>query len=188
MITMWQLSKRDTFSCATFLHFLKCLEKVLQVVEFPAAEVQLCNVTNMYGTCELKRGVCVCVSVSVWLCVTDLRRWTWVMMFTTLFHHLSPHNTWNPWNYISLAISCKIFTFSSLIFPPRFLAGRSRPSHESAHVHTHIRAQRPIHRALRTPFSHLRCPSFFCEPERGRNWGEAERRKRRCVEEWGGMV
>ena len=98
----------------------------------------------MYGTCELKRGVCVCVrvSVSVRLCVTDLRRWTWVMMFTTLFHHLSPNNTWNPWNYFSLAISCKIFTFSSLIFPPRFLAARSRAvARVCACARTHTRTK-----------------------------------------------
>lgn len=81
---------------------------------------------NMYGTCKLEsvRCVCLCMHTAQTArvcadCVTDLWRRTWVMMFTTPFHHLSPKNTWNPWNYISLAILCKIFTSTFLhSYPP----------------------------------------------------------------------
>lgn len=50
----------------------------------------------------------------VWLCVTDLWCIARVIVFTTPFHHVSPYNTWGSQNYISLAILCKIFTFSFL--------------------------------------------------------------------------
>lgn len=58
----------------------------------------------------------------VWSRVTDLWCIAWVMMFTTPFHHPSPNNTWNSQNYISLAILCKIFTFSLRTLTPPFLA------------------------------------------------------------------
>lgn len=83
-----------------------------------AAEMQLCKVTNMYRTCELKLSECGQSEETVWLCVTDLWCIAWVMMFTAPFHHLSPNNTWNSRNYISLAILCKIFTFSFLTLTP----------------------------------------------------------------------
>lgn len=54
----------------------------------------------------------------VWSRVTDLWCIAWVMMFTTPFHHPSPNNTWNSRNYISLAILCKIFTFSLRTLTP----------------------------------------------------------------------
>lgn len=159
---MGQLSKRDTFSCATFSPFLKCKKSHSATggwVLHSSTAVMQCHKHVSHMWIEMR-----CVRERVRLCATDLRRRTWVMMFTTLFHHLSPNNTWNPWNYISLAILCKIFTFSSLVliffFPhsSHFHVGCSLPSHESAHVCT--RTQSCIHPSPPTPFSHLRCPSF----------------------------
>lgn len=75
-------------------------------------------------------------------------------------HHMSPNNRWNPWNYISLAILCKIFTFphSSSYPPPPFSFLCGLFLHKCAHVCSHT--QRHIHPCPPTLFSHLRCPSF----------------------------
>lgn len=90
----------------------------MYVYDLSAAEMQLCEVTNMRRTCELKLRECGQSEERVWLCVTDLWCTVWVMISTTPFHHLSPNNTWNSQNYISLAILCKIFTFSFLTLTP----------------------------------------------------------------------
>lgn len=62
-------------------------------------------------------------------------------MFTTLFHHLSPNNTWNLRNYISRAILYKIFTFSFLTLTPPSLCPIHLVVLVSAHTKRHLSAQ-----------------------------------------------
>lgn len=125
MISMWQLSKQQCFFCATFYSFLLMgKKKVLQYHRWLSCLQLKCNYV-MSETCiahvSWNKGVCMCMQechkkgecTMCRLCTTDLRCRTRVMVFTTLFHRLSPNNTWNSWNYISLAILCKIFTFST---------------------------------------------------------------------------
>lgn len=101
----------------------------------------------------------------VWSRVTDLWCIAWVMMFTTPFHHPSPNNTWNSQNYISLAILCKIFTFSLRTLTPPFLAPCAF-SCACACAHKKRHLERPV----------------WCWRELRR---KLERRRPACVEEWG---
>lgn len=98
-------------------------KKNLQYYRWLSCSQLKCNYV-MSETCIVyvswNEGVCICMQEQhkkgectvCRLCTTGLRCRTRVMVFTTSFHHLSPNNTWNSLNYISLAILCKIFTFS----------------------------------------------------------------------------
>lgn len=109
---MWQMSRWQARSLA---ECCECKSVLQSNSRWSSPQLQLSYVTLQTCITHVRvktRCVCAWKASMCSLPTTDLQRCIWVMMYTFSFHQMSLHGTWNPQNYISLAISCKIFTYS----------------------------------------------------------------------------
>lgn len=164
------------------------------MVELSTAEVQLCEFTNIYRTCESKLEVCVCMRVckqprwgGVCGCVRQIYNTgpeLWCSQLSFIICHLTTHEIHGITSPLPFCVK-----FSPCPPPPHTHTSNLFMGCSCTSVRMCLNAyiQGTYTPALPT-YSYTSAAPLLCKPKRGRNWGEGERRKRRCFEEWGGMV
>ena len=112
--------------------------------------------------------VCVCVCVWAWMCgcvwqIYDAGPELWCSQHPFIICHLTTHEIHGITSPLPFRV--KFSPFLPSFFPPRLLVslrvvlGRLTSLRMCTHTHTRVHKD-PYTRALPTPFSHLRCPSF----------------------------
>lgn len=169
---MWQLFKRQVS-----LEPLLCLTGP-QVFDSCTAKVQSCHVANMYHTCELKWGLCVCEQPRQGECVWQIyctKHELWCSLFPVIIGDQphEPHGITSP-------LTCKPLLYLVLLSLPTHMGHLCTCTQSFVHF-IHPLFTTP---ATPLPFSHLCCRLFFVSPE----VLGSEGRRRRCGEGCGGML